>query len=524
MRYSYGISLILLLLSTSGLATLHPQDQKWVADVKALVLATPAITANGTVYVGAGSKLLAISAQGSAPDSLTREPQSLYEFPGRLLDTSPAVSPDGHYLYLTYAKPLKPVRSLENIVFNPEAVFATFDLRRPDLVEPIWSYSQDFTSFSAPTADTVGNVFVIAESSINADGLLSKVFDSRHDLHTMSLEMFAEFFVAASTELVTALGYNEFANGSTVLKIGGNKASPWMEKVEFSNLWRPEHSSAHKKLGPSIYNTGKFAGGVALAGKHISAVVPAYLFPNIVPSFFSVAFSTLPDLPYLFKFADSMYPYLLYTSFEKVKSWAPNWLVAAKSWLPNWYDYYYYHNWGSYLQSTLRYSVPVIDNNANNLASRGTICLANSNGDLEAYQGNLDNYKVPRKWSQKLSKHDLSKGAPVIANDGTVYIGDPITGALYAVNYEKNINQEIPLDAYGITMRPAVDNKNDLVYVVDTAGNLYAVDVRQYTLLWSQTGIKVTTAPVVGEDGTVVVGTADGKVLAYRGGRASASQ
>lgn len=53
--------------------------------------------------------------------------------------------------------------------------------------------------------------------------------------------------------------------------------------------------------------------------------------------------------------------------------------------------------------------MPVVDSNANNLAFRGIVYLANSKGDLEAYQADLDNYKVPCKWSQKLSEHKLFK-------------------------------------------------------------------------------------------------------------------
>lgn len=109
---------------------------------------------------------------------------------------------------------------------------------------------------------------------------------------------------------------------------------------------------------------------------------------------------------------------------------------------------------------------------------------ANSCGYLEACQGNLDNnlgnYGVPCTWNKHLSSNDLSKSMPAVAEEGTTYVGDPITAVLYAVNHEKDAEDadpRVPLSPYGITVRPAIDNKNGLIYIVDRHGGLFAIAV-----------------------------------------------
>lgn len=428
-------SLIALLLCTGGLTATEPKEQKWSVDMGARVLATPAIALDGTVYAGAGKKMFAILAQGNEP---SRQKHLLYQFP-QPLEASPAVSPDGRYLYVTY--------NTRRGIYS-DAVFEILDLKQPDLVKSVWSYSSPYNFFSAPTIDKIGNAYV-----------------------------------TVTVQTLSYIIYNFLE--TDLLKVSGPKTAPIVTRVYFTNA----ASRARPKLqlvGPPTYNSGEVAGGAAVIAK-----------AGIIS-----------------------YPYLFYTSFEAVDP-TPQSRI----------NYYNYHGWGSFLiDKQVSYSIPAIDNNLKNIASQGTVYTATSLGALEAYQENVvmekkdiaNNYKVPRKWYKNLSNSDLSDNMLVVADNGTVYVGDSAQGILYAVNHEKDQSDTkpgIPLSPYGITARPAIDNKNDIVYVVDTHGGLFAVDARTRTLLWSDKGAYAINDPVVGADGTVVVATDDNKVVAYYGGR-----
>lgn len=258
-----------------------------------------------------------------------------------------------------------------------------------------------------------------------------------------------------------------------LLKISGDEIPPVITKMHFSFV-ATRNSTTQRNLGPVVYNN-EGAAVIGYAG--------------------------------VFK-----YPYLFYTSFEKVLPPPPFFTL----------DYYTYYGWGSLLPPNILYSEPAINDAVNNTDARGEIYLATSNGYLEAYQSSSYVYGVPRKWHHQLSDsdNDLSKSTLVVGKDGTVYIGDSITGVLYAYNRENKINWSLKLSPYGITRPPVVDSKNGLVYVVDDNGGLFAINALKKggkgALVWKHKNIHAITAPVVGLDGTVIVGTANNKVIAYK--------
>lgn len=231
-------------------------------------------------------------------------------------------------------------------------------------------------------------------------------------------------------------------------------------------------------------------------------------------------------------FMSTLYePYLFYISFEsRIRR-----VVRLDS------DYQNYYGWGSQLLPGADYSVLAIDNNPDNFASKGTIYLGNSKGNFEAYQGKAEdygsknsagddkpigypgnNYAVSLKWSKHISTN-LSDSTPVVAKNGTAYIGDSENGILYAANADTGKFWSRPLSHYNIIQAPAVDNENDIVYVVDENGDLFAVDTRDderhHPCMWHKSGINATTAPVLAADGTVLVGTAGQQIIAFQGGR-----
>lgn len=444
-----SISLLLLLLCASGQA-IQTYDKKWTARLENTtsedpdaIVKTPVIAHHGTVYVSAGNAVFAIPARRCELSGHCRV-TPLYKFPIPLL-TSPAVSSNGIYLYVTYVQPLG-----HSIIGSEkyQAIFAIFDLRRPNLTDPIWSHPEDKALFSAPTVDILGNIYV------------KIIYDYKHSMQV------------------------------GLLKISGGVIPPAVvTTVNFTSVY-VRHTAEQNELGLPVYNgEGVAAGGAAIA--------------EIDESLYNILFHSGH--------------YLFYTSFEKT-------LLPQHNWL----NYYNYDGWGSPLEQ-VNYSVPTIANNPANLASYGEISVANGHGDLEAYQkapfmsikGGADNYKVPRKWRRNLTNNSLADSTPVAADDGTVYIGNSVTGILYAFNYvhdKEGPKREIKLSTSGITKPPAVDNNNGVVYVVDDSGGLYAVDAHRLERLWSDENAHAITAPVVGLDGTVVIGTKGNTVIAYQGG------
>jgi outer membrane protein assembly factor BamB len=112
---------------------------------------------------------------------------------------------------------------------------------------------------------------------------------------------------------------------------------------------------------------------------------------------------------------------------------------------------------------------------------------------------------------------DISKGAPVVGDDGRIYVG-AADGNLYAVYPDATFKWVAHVSDVGIDKRPAVDNRNGIVYVVDQPGNVIAVDTDTGKVLWKQMDVDATPASV-GPDGTVYVGTADHTVIAFNGGK-----
>lgn len=439
MRYS--ISLILLLLCVSGHATITAlKVQKWTAQILSAeqIEAAPVITPNGEVaYTSTNRKLYTIPAQAEGP--IAREPVHI-STPLHWTRASPAVSPDGRHLYVSYIDE-------GNAKLKPKAVFAIYDTNQAHLNKPVWSHTETNMLFSAPTVDTQGNIYL---SAIRDDKFLSE------------------------------RGERKYNGTPRLLKISRNKASYAVTTVKFTDTKDPTAVlRIGKKLGPAVYNNATTGGAAIVVRKDPAS-------------------------------------YLFYTSFEKIKSYWHFW------------DYCYYHGWSSELSKHNTYSVPAIDNNPHNHESYGEIYVANSSGKLEAYQqprgkeqkNTASNPRIPCKWSYPLSNNDLSKSTPVVAKNGTVYIGDSTTGILYVYNHAKKIHWSKKLSAYGITKAPAVDDRNELVYVVDNNGDLFAIDTHDHSNVQSDDENNGTfiTAPVVKPNGNVIIGTKAGKIIAYQGG------
>lgn len=112
----------------------------------------------------------------------------------------------------------------------------------------------------------------------------------------------------------------------------------------------------------------------------------------------------------------------------------------------------------------------------------------------------------------------------------TIYVGSQRTGFVYSFsdndialtsNWKQNIN---PKGIVNIINKPLViDAKNNLVYVVNNRGTLYALTTdkdSQGSINWQSDDTETfITAPVLAKDGTIIIGRAPTYVQALTGGR-----
>lgn len=402
------------------------------------------------------------------------------------IETMPVIAPDGGTIYIGAGSKLYAIPTTSD---NPSSHSRT----------PLPFYQFPHPLDTSPAVSPDGDYLYMAYA--RPPNAFIAIFDLKQANLTDPISLGSEHDAHFSTPTVDKTGAVYFTvtsrfDANKLVKISGDKMKPVVKEIRFE-YFTESNPLSRKNIGPAVYSnrSNASAGGAVMVG---------------------TAYAISPT-----NFEKYKYAYLFYTSFENHKS----------EWC-KWRNYYCYRGWGSYLENNSRvpsanYSAPAIDNNTRNNTSLGTIYIATSKGELEAYRGELDNYysspNVPLTWSQPLSDNDLSQSVPVVANNGTVYIGDPTAGILYVFNHitdKADAKLAIRLsDDAGITAPPAIDNKNDLVYIVDNNGSLYAIDARSRTVLWSDKSAHAINSPVVGSDGTVVIGTKDNKIVAYQGGR-----
>lgn len=119
--------------------------------------------------------------------------------------------------------------------------------------------------------------------------------------------------------------------------------------------------------------------------------------------------------------------------------------------------------------------------------------------------------------------------APTVADNGTVYLGNPELGELYALTdtgASLKLRWKINFGPFSIQQQPTVDNKNDIIYVVTSNGNLYALLDQNIKaeIKWCDKLTVALTAPIVAADGSVVIGSFPERVIAFVGGKGSAAK
>jgi outer membrane protein assembly factor BamB len=144
---------------------------------------------------------------------------------------------------------------------------------------------------------------------------------------------------------------------------------------------------------------------------------------------------------------------------------------------------------------------------------RDIFYFGGSDGILYAYR----NTARSLFWTRTIGT-DISRGAPVVADDAMIYVG-AANGYLYAVYPDATFKWVTHVSDVGVDKRPAVDNRNGIVYVVDQPGNVIAVDAATGVVRWRQMGLGPSSPASVGPDGTVYIGTARHQVFAFNGGK-----
>lgn len=143
----------------------------------------------------------------------------------------------------------------------------------------------------------------------------------------------------------------------------------------------------------------------------------------------------------------------------------------------------------------------------------GTIYFGDILGNLVAYRifPFISAYPV-LLWRASLDG-DISHGAPVIDTKGNIYVGSS-NGYLYVLLPDGTFKFKIGIDPSGINKEVALDS-DGTIYITANSGNVYAVDSNGKAK-WTFAA-NASTAPVVGVDGTIYVGTLANTVIAING-------
>lgn len=136
-------------------------------------------------------------------------------------------------------------------------------------------------------------------------------------------------------------------------------------------------------------------------------------------------------------------------------------------------------------------------------------------------------------WTFKVANTDLSLNAPTAAENGVVYLSST-EGLLYAVISAPDVPGQLlfklPISTHGLGLRPTLDRNNQLLYLVDNSGGLFAVDLSSKNpskpkILWHAAKARAVALPVISPvDGAVVVSSVNTdkttySLKAYAGGR-----
>jgi outer membrane protein assembly factor BamB len=133
------------------------------------------------------------------------------------------------------------------------------------------------------------------------------------------------------------------------------------------------------------------------------------------------------------------------------------------------------------------------------VGSDGTIYTGSGNGYFYAF-----NPDGTVKWNfntKNYSGYDVGVSSPVIASDGTIYVG---AAGLFAFNPDGTLKWLAQLNA--ATMTPAIDN-DGTIYVTTRAKKLYAINP-DGTIKWEfALSNYADGTPAIAEDGTIYIAT-----------------
>ena len=134
----------------------------------------------------------------------------------------------------------------------------------------------------------------------------------------------------------------------------------------------------------------------------------------------------------------------------------------------------------------------------------GTVYFGSGTDTLSGVLYAVDPETQDKKWS--FSQGFAMLGSPAIGADGTVYIGpDTIGGSeLYAIDPDTGA-EKWHVETGAIPVGAVIDD-SDMLYVPAFSG-LHAIDLASQSEAWDSSTVgEASTAPVVGDDGTVYFG------------------
>ena len=130
-------------------------------------------------------------------------------------------------------------------------------------------------------------------------------------------------------------------------------------------------------------------------------------------------------------------------------------------------------------------------------------------GSLYAYEASLE----PRWRVDNLSAIPLGN-VPAVSSDGSIFVGG-MNGYVVCFNTDSSIRWKALVSGQGINHNITMDDNKKAVYVVDATGHLYALDVNDGHIRWSETHYTFTTSPILTSGGgSLYLGTSTGELIA----------
>lgn len=149
------------------------------------------------------------------------------------------------------------------------------------------------------------------------------------------------------------------------------------------------------------------------------------------------------------------------------------------------------------------------ENSSPAIGGDGTIFFGSQEGGTATNRLIAYNPDGSLKWTCDLSYGIVGISSPMLASDGTIYIGDPV--GFYAINPDGTDKWYYPSP---ISRSVAAISSDSTIYIGSSDHNMYAINADGTSEWFLATGGSIDSSPAIGSDGTVYIGSCDNSLYA----------